>query len=81
MPRKLDDFRRDSETKVNEEILQTRYDFHHSKRIFKLQELCKLRERQRQIESEKAQLRQLQEIQKHKKLSARDDAADAANSR
>ena len=62
MPRKLEDFRRDGENKINQEILQTRYDFYHSKRIFKLQELTRLRERQRQIENEKAQLRQLQEV-------------------
>ena len=57
MPRKIEDFRRAGENNINEEILQTRYDFHHSKRTFKLQELYRLRERQRQIENEKAQLR------------------------
>ena len=42
------------------EILQTRYDFHHDKRFYKLSELVKLRDAQRAIEAERAYQRQLQ---------------------
>lgn len=55
--RKLEDFRRPGEKSISTDILQTRYDFHRSKRLFKLNELWKLREKQRAIEAEKAQIR------------------------
>mmetsp|Transcript_10922 Transcript_10922/g.13793 ORF Transcript_10922/g.13793 Transcript_10922/m.13793 type:complete len:123 (-) Transcript_10922:4141-4509(-) len=55
LDKKLEDFRREGERNINEEILQTRYDFHHSKRIFKLQELARLKEREEAIEEEKQQ--------------------------
>ena len=45
--RKLEDFRREGETKVSEQILQTRYDYHHNKRYHKLYEIYLKREEQK----------------------------------
>ena len=55
--RKLEDFRRSDEKRAHPEILQTRYDFHHNKRFYKLGEIYKKREEQRALEAEKAQQR------------------------
>ena len=42
----MDDFIKDNERRgtVSKEILQTRYDFFHNKRFYKLGEISKLRE-------------------------------------
>jgi len=45
LDKKVEDFRRRGENSINKEILQTRYEFHHSRRTFKLQELYRLREK------------------------------------
>lgn len=42
--RKLSDFKKEGERKVHPEVLQTRYDFYHNKRFYKLGEICKKRE-------------------------------------
>ena len=42
--RKLQDFKKEGERKVHPEVLQTRYDFFHNKRFYKLGEICKKRE-------------------------------------
>lgn len=55
--RKKEDFRREGEKKVSDEILETRYNFHHDKREYKLGEIYTLREREKAIEAEKAALR------------------------
>lgn len=39
---------------MSKDVLQTRYDFHHNKRFYKLGELWKKREEQRILEQEKA---------------------------
>ena len=39
---------------MSKEILQTRFDFHHNKRFYKLGEIYKLREEQRALEQQKA---------------------------
>ena len=44
MGRKLNDFVEEGEKKVPEKILQTRYDFHHNKRFYKLGELWKMKD-------------------------------------
>ena len=62
--RKLEDFKREGETRVAKEVLQTRYDFHHNKRFYKLGEIWHLREQQRAIEAEKAFQRQLKAEEK-----------------
>jgi hypothetical protein len=50
LDRKKEDFRRGNE-KVSEEILQTRYQYHHERREFKLREIYTLREKYRQVEA------------------------------
>ena len=42
--RKLQEFKKDGERKVSPDVLQTRYDFYHNKRFYKLGEICKKRE-------------------------------------
>ena len=48
---------------MHPKILQTRYDFHHNKRFYKLGELCKLRDQHRAIEAEKKQKLEMEKMQ------------------
>ena len=68
--RKLQDFVEEGEKKVPEKILQTRYDFHHNKRFYKLGELWKMKDQQRAMELE---MRQLEKENKKNQVSARGD--------
>ena len=52
--RKMADFKRPGERNVKEEVLETRYEFHHNKRFYKLGEIANKRDEQRRLDQAKA---------------------------